>query len=90
MNYHMFMNFVSEQNRNQKLLARIALNVLGHSDKYPVNVIELRSLTPLQRAAVNGLLDWTFVKAEKPILGYHMNILGGMAIGGAGAQDGNC
>ena len=46
--------------RNRRLMARIALNAQGWSNKYPVDISELRDLSADQRALVRSYLSWTF------------------------------
>lgn len=56
-----FCEHVLQARRGRRLLARIALNALGHADQYPVDLHELRLLPEENRAMVAGLLDYTTV-----------------------------
>lgn len=53
-----FIRFIENAENQKKLMARILLSVCGYSVQFPVDVAELARLSPLNRAAVNGLLSW--------------------------------
>lgn len=59
-----FTEWVIQSCRCRRLMARIALNVLGGAEEYPVDVSELRMLSSESRAAVNAFLDWATVNKE--------------------------
>lgn len=71
MNALTFFHFVSNQPRNKKLLARIALNACGYASEFPVGVIELRHLSPIQCGAVNAFLDWSKLERNYVVTGVH-------------------
>lgn len=52
------MHYLMEHPRNRRLMARAALNVLGHAKDYPVDISELRVLSPESRAILNAFLQW--------------------------------
>lgn len=53
-----FCEFVWAAKRGRMMMARIALNSLGHAKHYPVDVSVFRVLPPENRAMVNAFLDW--------------------------------
>lgn len=53
-----FVNHLLDSKQNTQLMARILLNTFGESEEYPVDVHELRKLTPLNFAAVMALMQW--------------------------------
>jgi hypothetical protein len=59
-----FSHWIVHAERNQGLMARIALNALGLAKEFPVDVSELRMLSADSRAAVNAFLDWVTVNRD--------------------------
>lgn len=53
-----FLRYIECTSKNQCLMARILLNSTGHHDEFPVDVWELRKLSPLNRAVVEGFFAW--------------------------------
>lgn len=53
-----FFRHICESSQNAKLMARIALNAMFGPKDYPVNLEELRFLSPTNRAVVNGFITW--------------------------------
>lgn len=60
-----FVRYFQQANRNKSLLARIALNSLGHAQSFPVDVSELRFLSEANRSAILTLL--TYAARTKPL-----------------------
>lgn len=59
-----FSRWIVHAERNQGLMARIALNALGLAKEFPVDVSELRMLCAESRGAVNAFLDWATVNHD--------------------------
>lgn len=53
-----FARYISSARSGRRIMARIALNALGHADHFPVDISELRDLCPHNRAVVNAFLEW--------------------------------
>jgi len=52
------LDYMVSAERNQRLIARIVLNVLGFQERFPVDVSELRQLSAKNHALVSSFLHW--------------------------------
>jgi ABC-type uncharacterized transport system YnjBCD ATPase subunit len=60
MDANSFLAHIQRSDRNRALMARIALNrFLGPMD-YPVDISELRFLSPFNRAMTTSFREWAF------------------------------
>lgn len=59
-----FTDLIVHSARGRQIMARIALNTLGPTEEFPVDVSELRLLSAESRAAVNAFLDWATVNKD--------------------------
>ncbi len=55
-----FLQHIERTQQNRALMARIVLNTLGHHQRCPVDLSELRQLSPENRALVNAFEEWAF------------------------------
>lgn len=63
-----FKDHVVKADRNRHLMAKIALNALGHPARYSVDVSDLRQLSEANRGVVNAFLDWAWsVDRRQPV-----------------------
>ena len=53
-----FIDHLSNCDRNRALMSRILLNNLGHAERYPVDISELRFLSATNRAITNAFEEW--------------------------------
>lgn len=53
-----FFRHVCNSPQNAKLMSRVALNAMLGPKECPLNLEELRFLTPVNRAVVSGFITW--------------------------------
>lgn len=58
MNLTKYLDYIGECDRNRSLMSRILLNTLGHAHAFPVDISELRYLSPENRAITNAFEEW--------------------------------
>lgn len=58
MNGASFVEYIADQTRGQRRLARLALHVAGHDKIVPFDVRDLLGLCDEQRAVANSFIDW--------------------------------
>lgn len=54
-----FLDVISFAEQNRRLLARVALNAIRGQVEAPVDISELRKLTPVNRALTEAFLTWS-------------------------------
>lgn len=78
-----FVNNLLDSKQNTQLMARILLNTFGESEEYPVDVHELRKLTPPNFAAVMALMQWAQTSSTFKYEGCRRHWILSVAIGHA-------
>jgi hypothetical protein len=63
-----FYSHIVDAHRNRALMARLLLNALGMSRRFPVDISELKQLTLVNRAAYNAFRSEREVSFAKPTL----------------------
>lgn len=58
MNLNQLVNHILDADRNQSIMARSVLNLLGRQDQWPVDLSELSRLSPENIMAVASFLEW--------------------------------
>lgn len=58
MKLNQFVNHILNADRNQSIMARSLLNMLGRRDRWPIDLSELNKLSPENIMAVASFLEW--------------------------------
>lgn len=63
---------IERADRNEALMCRIVLNTMVDSRRFPLSIVELRTLSPENRAFTTSFLEWAFSHDRSFTLGDHV------------------